>query len=772
MRWFWQRRRQRQATADIVETPSSAPTFTAPVQRAPTTSGRLGQPRQISSELLLLARDYLQAAGGRVRVEDEDVLSATQLDGSLVRYTTTLAKARADESMTLLVEGSAALGAILGAIASRSRLTALRLAPGADPVTLAMETCVTPTAKCGHCLNSSNLSDMAAMALCDTCPLRERRIVLRWRSQGRLSARMVRHEQSRSIELVYLMVARDHQGRRDEWMRHAVDTATGHSIPVLAESAFTSAQSDGPPAGYERELTAACASAERLLGDPLAAIGIFLRQRSLDEYRRRHEEVVTTFERLTSESPEAGRAAKAGRSRALSALSDVYAVDVEAQLESACFIDSPYAVVALSPTKADGELLLRVDMGRQYVIPPDCATCGASLHAGYVCDAGHAVCARCAAACARCGAWRCASCGEEALATCANCGQMTDISNTSGHAAEAIPADGAFGVEHLQALPPEVWLTAIEWLLARQGIAVESRRIVGELTLWQGHSSTGKTLIAALRSGGQWALDERAVRQAVAHMAMEQTALNRMLLTTDVATDAARRTSEQMGAQLVDRHALQSLLSGLASAHDRERERQLDETQSRADAAVATRQGMLDVIDAVEQALSPLRRARKAGAQPTIGAAASRALVEARTAIERASLVWETLLADWTESFGQRAARNGSLLIQAESGRFEEMNSRSAHLRTALVDAISMLGSTPARGEAGYTAWRQAVVDECMARCEAWRWRIRTFDPSAWSDFARAWNTKASEKAAEAMTAAGHATARADKAQAQAARAG
>jgi hypothetical protein len=103
MRWFWQRRRQRQSA---VAAPLPTPTRVDTVQRAPTTSGRIGQPRQLTSDLLMLARDYFQSIGGRVRVEDEDVLSATLKDGSLIRYTTSLAKARSDESMTLLVEGS------------------------------------------------------------------------------------------------------------------------------------------------------------------------------------------------------------------------------------------------------------------------------------------------------------------------------------------------------------------------------------------------------------------------------------------------------------------------------------------------------------------------------------------------------------------------------------------------------------------------------------------------------------------------------------------
>ena len=88
------------------------------------------------------------------------------------------------------------------------------------------------------------------------------------------------------------------------------------------------------------------------------------------------------------------------------------------------------------------------------------------------------------------------------------------------------------------------------------------------------------------------------------------------------------------------------------------------------------------------------------------------------------------------------------------------------------MDAVALLAAAPTHGESGYIAWRQSILDECDARWEAWRWRIRSYDPFAWSDFTRAWNTKAATKAAEATTASRHATARADKAQAQALRAG
>jgi hypothetical protein len=731
MRWFWQRRRQRQ--------PSVALTHAEAVQRAPTTSGRIGQPRQLTGDLLMLARDYLQSIGGRVRVEDEDVLSATLPDGSLARYTTSLAKARSDETMTLLVEGSEALAAMLDDIAVRSRLTALRLTLAADPVALAIE---------------------------------QGRLALHWRTPAPLSARMVRQEESVAVELAYLVVARDRQGRQDVWMRQAVEIASGRPVPVLSDTVLASAQPDSVPTDYEPRLAHARTFAERILGEPLAASGVFLWQRSLDEYRRRLEEVATTFDRLQRESPETARATKVGRKRELSALSEVYAVDVEAQLESVCFITSSLAQVALHPPKGHAELLVRVDLGRQHVILPGCCVCGMNLQTGYVCDAGHALCAECAMACRRCGAWRCGLCDEPEQATCTKCGLTVDRLAIPHEEAKALAANDILTVRHLEALPQEIWLTAMDWLLSNQGIIVESRRSVGALGVWQGESATGKLVAAAVRPTEQ-ALDEATLRQAAAHLAPEQRSVTRMVFSTAPATQQATKAAAQLGVQVVDRSALESLLDSLASAHERERERQLDDMQARAAAATATRQAMLDAVDAVDHGLASLRRTRRTNSRPAVaGTAAGRVLTEARTAIERASLAWETLLTDWIESFGEHAARNGALVMHGDASHFAEMGERAEHLQIALLDATALLVATSAHGEAGYMAWRQAVIEECVTRCASWRWRIRTFDPAAWGDFNRAWNATAAAKAAEATTAAGHATARADKAQAQALRAG
>jgi len=427
----------------------------------------------------------------------------------------------------------------------------------------------------------------------------------------------------------------------------------------------------------------------------------------------------------------------------------------------------------LRPVKGHAELLVRVDTGRQHVILPGCFVCGLSMQVGYVCNAGHALCSQCSMACRRCGAWRCIACGEPQLGACAQCGLTLEQPADSHGETRNLAADDALTVRYIELLPPEIWLTAMEWLLSGQGITLESRRNIGNLAIWQGESATGKVVVGAVRVIEHQPLDEPALRKAAAHLAPEQRTVTRMIFATAHATHEASQVAAQLGIHLVDRQALESLLASLVSAQDRERERQLDDMRARAEAAKITQHAMLDVVDAVDHGLASMRRtSRTIGRAANAGTAASRALAKARTAIERSSLAWETLLSDWVESFGEHAARNGSLVVQGDVSRFTEMGERAGHLQTALLDATALLRATAAHGEAGYMAWRHAVVEECVARCEMWRWRIRTIDPAAWEDFDHAWNTKAAAKAADATTAAGHATARADKAQAQALRAG
>jgi hypothetical protein len=777
MRWFWQRRKRAETKPTLViSSPSGVLAAASSVERARTSSGRLGQPRQLTSELLVLARDYLLAVGARVRVEDEDVLSATLVNGTFVRYTSTLAKARADETMTLLVEGSEALASILSDIGDHARLSALRLEPAADPVALAMAHVAVPAAKCGRCLQAPSVPGEHAQALCAVCPLREDQLVLRWRTPGSLTARLVRQEVVTSVELAYQVTARDWQGRRDEWLRRAIDTASGATLPALSDVSLSAARTATPPVAVAQTLAMARAQVERALVGPLLATGAFLRQRALDEYRQRQHEVATTFDRLqreSSESSESARAVKAARARELATLAEVYAVDVDARMESACFITSPVALVALRAAKSTGDVLMRVDLGRQYVYPLQCASCELDVQAGYVCATGHVSCPTCAAACPKCGAWSCVACGEVTGASCAKCGAAVPELSQSAH--ESASSGGTFTVRELEALPEEMWSLAVEWLLTWRGIAFDGRRNVGELTIWHGHAeSSGSTrvVVAALHAARRWALDEIAVRQTAAHLAPDQPETTRMILTTLLASDTARTTARQLGVELLDRAALEEQLTRIASAYEDERERHQEDLRARAEAASDVRQLMLDALDAIGRELAPLRRTRRSNPQQQVGAAAIREIVVVRAAFERVALAWETLLGDWAGSFGERPARDGSLAIDGGVEDFSIMAERATHLQPILLDAAKLLVKTPVGGEPGYAAFRLAVLEEWTAHCEAWRWRVRSYDPGEWQDYARAWNAKAAARAAEAGTSAGHTTARADKAQSQATRAG
>ena len=150
IRWPWQRRKSQQTAPQPSHTEASgdgASVATATATRSGALSGRLSQitlNREPHDELLRFARDTLNAQGARVRIEDDDLVVATLPDGTAVRYTTTLARARAEEETILLADGSAALTALFDQTAQHARLLALELAEAGDPVALALANVAQP----------------------------------------------------------------------------------------------------------------------------------------------------------------------------------------------------------------------------------------------------------------------------------------------------------------------------------------------------------------------------------------------------------------------------------------------------------------------------------------------------------------------------------------------------------------------------------------------------------------------------------------------------
>ena len=427
MRWFWQRRRDRNESApderQARHSATSAPMAAATVERAPSTTARLRQQqatREPRDALLRYALDSLVARGARVRVEEEDVVAATLADGQVVRYTTTLARARAEEETQFLVEGSGALTSLLETAAASARLTGLLLGASGAADALALAASVAPSGEtCGRCAGLGGEPWLRGQPSCAACPLREGRLALRW-AEPPIAASAERTWQAQAVELTYLLVHRDRRGRTDEWLRLVLDAATGRTLTSLTPEQLARAEAVALAPESIRHIGAAAERARTEVAPALEAAALFLRQRTEREYRRRVEEITGTHQRLRGESPEDRRLIDAALNRELAALGEVFGVEVDARLESVCLVTTPMVLVALRlPSGAMTECT--VDLGRGTVAPPACSVCGEPCEAGIVCPQGHPRCGTCLTTCVACGRGHCATCDEPEYQQCALC---------------------------------------------------------------------------------------------------------------------------------------------------------------------------------------------------------------------------------------------------------------------------------------------------------------------------------------------------------------
>lgn len=420
MRWFWQRRKKDEPATPLPVARGAV--ATAPRPSAPI-SERKAPAVEPGDELLRFARDLLNAQGARVRAEEDDLIVATLPDGGVARYTTTLARARAEEETTLLAQGAAALETLFDEAAQRARLVALRLPPvDGDPALHALSQRGPLAGVCGRCVGLGGEPWQAGAPSCGACPMRADHPALTW-EEPPVTARVLRQSDAQSIELVYRIIGRDRRGRRDEWLRLAFDTASGRKLHPLLLAQLSAAQPAEPTAA-SASLAEASARAQEQLRPALDTLSALLRQRVADEYQRRIEEVTTTHERLRRERPDEAQTVAAALERELASLAEVYGVEVEARLESVVFITSPVALVAIETAQGVGPTVT-VDMGRGSVSGPACAVCAEDVRAGHVCARGHTVCASHLSVCAHCGARRCPVCEPAAATTCALCGDAT-----------------------------------------------------------------------------------------------------------------------------------------------------------------------------------------------------------------------------------------------------------------------------------------------------------------------------------------------------------
>lgn len=739
--FFWRRKPQAgasQSSSPLGQGTQPAASPVGVIERSQIPTRPLAMPIEVRDALLRFALDCLVAGGARVRVEADDLISATLPDGSAVRYTTSLMRARAEDDTELLVHGGAALAKLLEECVTHAAVASLALEAHAEALAIARAQLAFSPTDCGRCAHHGNTE------LCQRCPLRADQIVL-GSGAGNAAPRVLRQWTGRSIELTYSIVANDRHGRRDEDVRVSFDCETGRSLPLLTMEMLANARPLAAPAHFPSALNAARERSETVLMPRLTALGALLRLFAEHEYRTRLDDIQTTSQRLLRESPDEAAAIHEALERELERLGEVYAVDVDARLASVCFIERPMAAIGI-PTQAISTVELVADLASGALLAPVCAVCGNETRSASLCDRGHLVCATCLHASE--------APVESACPVCA------------GTSAQDIPTLGldqadALSTAHLNAMSAATWRLFVSWLLEQDGCHIESTGDAGAMDVWSCRAaSDDKTLLAgAIRFADCRALSGGDVERLVAHQSGGKTA-SFVLISTAIAGTSANEAARRLGVRLLDGHALADRLEELSAQHVRVREMASRTQEAYADAATSARSAMLRALQRAEQVLASANHSRRAAGRAAV-VAATRSLTGSLAPASRALLAWETLASDWLAAFDDREARNGSLSMRSDSAGFAEMAERAGHLGAALVAALERMAETPEAGDLGYSVWRRDIMERLVAQCEACRWHIESIDPSQWREFTAAYDALAVERATKAATTASHAASRA-----------
>jgi hypothetical protein len=728
--------------------------------------------------LLRFARDYLLASGARVRVEDTDVLSATLADGRHVRYTTSLVRARNEEDTDLLVQGGTTLAELLDECASRSRIVSLKLWETANPEVIAEAALAAPLPRCVGCRTSAASQDtarshgtdgaaggtMAGLQYCERCPWREGKTILDGFGPITRSRERRRYD-GRSMELTFHIVSTDRSGRHDEWKRIAFDLAGGHEIALLSLESVLRMETDSEFLfGYEATalLDQGINYGQILLSDAANALAKFLRLRDAEDYQRRVDDISTTYDRLLRERAPEQDVIQDAFQRELTRLADAYTVDIDVQLDSIAIITSRIAEVELRD-KAGRVIPVQVDIGRGCLLPLHCDICGETLQTGRCCSRGHLVCAACTftenlAATPGSGCSLCAEAHEGEPRPAPQKTMPIQPATKSGKLAQG----ERLRVEDLDAMTAETWHLFVTWLLERMGYASERSELGETSSRFFGQQDDQQFAACALRLPKGVAVGAVEVQNVAALRAGNPDLVALLVSTTPASADASA-LAEQLGVTIIERVSLVTWLERLEAAHTLEIEAEAQAAEERALHADMARTRLLAELDQIEGALARAVNSRKAGSRAALLEAVE-AISSAVTISTQAFLAWETLAADWNASFGDHEGRDGSLLITAESASFDEIDDRAGHLAEVILRALVQIQSTPGTGELGYTAWRKAVMEELLARCEVMRRRISIVDPSRWQVYAEARDTHELQEAEEAATQASYARGRAEKA--------
>jgi hypothetical protein len=726
--------------------------------------------------LLRFARDYLVASGARVRVEDADLLSATLQDDRTVRYTTSLARARNEEQTELLVQGGTALAELLDECAARSRLVALRLWDTGDPVAIARAALAAPVSRCTICapaLDDQDASRSDAMRFgtqhCERCPWRENRTVLAGFGPTISSGQERRRRESQSVELTFHMIGTDRRGRHDEWKRVAFDLATGRETALLSLNSVLRMDTNDDTkleTTTGSTLEAAIGHGQAVLSPAATALATFLRLRGEEDYQRRSRDIRTTYDRLLREGSEDKDLVHSAFQRELMRLAESYAVDVEVQLDSIALITTVIAEVSLRDGSGKKTITVDVDLGRACMLPLSCDLCRSSLQSGRRCSRGHLICARCTlSAEPAAGGEPCPVCRQVpaplSIAARAHTSSTLQTAPASGN----LTRSDQLHATDLDAMTPETWHLFATWLLERMGYTSERSESGEHGSRFFGHLGERQFVAAALRLPEGSAVGKVEV-QSVAALGAGSPDRQVLLITTSVVGKEAMAAAHDLDVTLVERAELETLLEQQEAAHTREVAAEAQAAEERALRAETTRTSVLSLLDQMEDALARAVNTRKTGTRAVLLESVER--ISAGTAVcTQAFVAWETLTTDWTAAFGEHEGRDGDLLITADLATLDEIGERARHLAAVTLQALGQVQETPGAGELGYTAWRKAVVEELLARCDAVRCRFNAILPTAWQDYSKARDTAKLQQAEEATVVASYARGRAEKALAQ-----
>src|SRR5262249_46981034 len=167
-------------------------------------------------------------------------------------------------------------------------------------------------------------------------------------------------------------------------------------------------------------------------GPTQQAAGAFAQLRSVADFRRQLDDIETTHGRLAREKARSRTTLIAARDRDIAHLCEVFAIDVDAHLEGACFIATTIAEVELLPARGQGVRLLG-DLGRASVYPPD---------------------------------------GTHAAAPSRRPDKLTPEQETEQET-EPAPEPAPLTVEQVDALTPEMWTAFASWIVERDGTTLD-----------------------------------------------------------------------------------------------------------------------------------------------------------------------------------------------------------------------------------------------------------------------------------------------------------